>query len=46
VVSGPLKGAIGYILTTRPNKRRLVLSMELLGRSVAVHLSDEEVDLF
>jgi transcriptional antiterminator NusG len=46
VVSGPLKGAIGYILTARPNKRKLVLSLELLGRSVAVHLSDEEVDLF
>ncbi len=46
VVSGPLKGAIGHILATRPNKRKLVISVELLGRSVAVHLSDEEVDRF
>jgi transcription termination/antitermination protein NusG len=44
VVSGPLCGAAGYIDEIQPNKRKLVISVELLGRSVAVHLSDELVD--
>ena len=44
VVSGPLKGAVGYIEELVPSKRKLVISVELLGRSVAVHLSDELVD--
>ena len=46
VASGPLKDAIGYILEIEPEKRRLVISVDLLGRSVAVHLSDETVDKY
>jgi transcriptional antiterminator NusG len=46
VVSGPLKGAIGHVQASKPDRQKLVISVELLGRSVAVHLSDGEVDRF
>jgi len=44
VVSGPLTGAIGYVDEIQPDRRKLVVSVELLSRSVAVQLSDELVD--
>ena len=46
VVSGPLRGAVGYVLEVNPDKRKLIISIELLGRSVAVHLSDEIVEKY
>jgi transcriptional antiterminator NusG len=46
VLSGPLKGAVGYVLQVRPDKHKLVISIELLGRSAAVHISDEIVDKY
>ncbi|RKX71312.1 hypothetical protein DRP53_02135 [candidate division WOR-3 bacterium] len=44
VASGPLKGAIGVILERRDKKKELVVSIELMKRSVAVTLSEERVD--
>ncbi|MFH1314580.1 MAG: transcription termination/antitermination NusG family protein [Candidatus Eisenbacteria bacterium] len=46
VLSGPLKGAVGYVLQSRPDKRKLVITVDLLGRSAAVHISDEIVDKY
>lgn len=46
VLSGPLKGAVGYVLQARPDKRKLVISIELLGRSASVHISDDIVDKY
>lgn len=43
VVAGPLAGAIGVLLKEDPKKRRLVVSVELMGQSVAVTLADDEV---
>lgn len=45
VVAGPLNGAVGTILRCKPGKRRLVVGVELLGRSVAVDLEEEYVAL-
>ena len=44
VASGPLKGAIGVILHRRDKKKELVVSIELMNRSVAVTLAEEKVD--
>lgn len=43
VISGPLKGAIGILIREERKKRRLVVSIELMGQSVAVTLNDDEV---
>ncbi|MCX7994780.1 MAG: UpxY family transcription antiterminator [candidate division WOR-3 bacterium] len=43
IVSGPLAGAIGILLKEDHKKRRLVVSIELMGQSVAVNLADDEV---
>jgi|UniRef100_A0A7V3RHX1 transcriptional antiterminator RfaH len=43
VISGPLAGAIGILLREDHKKRRLVVSIELMGQSVAVTLGDDEV---
>jgi transcription antitermination factor NusG len=44
VVAGPLCGAIGTIRRRKPGKCRLVVGVELLGRSVAVDLEEECVE--
>ena len=46
VIAGPLCGAIGTIWRCKPGKRRLVVGVELLGRSIAVDLEEECVELF
>ena len=44
VVAGPLYGAVGTIWRCKPGKRRLVVGVELLGRSIAVDLEEEWVE--
>lgn len=43
VVSGPLAGAIGILLQEDHKKRRLSVSLELMGQSVVVSLFEDEV---
>jgi transcription termination/antitermination protein NusG len=43
VVAGPLCGASGTIWRCKPGKRRLVVGVDLLGRSIAVDLKEELV---
>jgi transcription antitermination factor NusG len=43
-VDGPLAGAVGTIRRLKPGKQRLVVGVELLGRSVAVDLEEESVE--
>jgi transcription antitermination factor NusG len=43
VIAGPLCGAVGTIWRCKPGKRRLVVGVELLGRSIAVDLEEEWV---
>jgi transcription antitermination factor NusG len=45
VVDGPLAGATGVILRVKKDKRRLVVGVNLLGRSVCAELSDETVEI-
>jgi transcription termination/antitermination protein NusG len=44
VVAGPLQGAIGVIWRCKPGQRRLVVGVELLGRSIAVDLEEEVLE--
>jgi len=44
IVEGPLAGAEGIILQRRDKKRRLVVAIDLLQRSVAVELEEEAVE--
>jgi transcription antitermination factor NusG len=44
VVAGPLCGVVGAIWRCKPGKRRLVVGVELLGRSIAVDLEEECVE--
>ena len=44
VVEGPLAGATGVILRRKQGKRRLVVGVELLGRSVCAELAEEAVE--
>jgi transcriptional antiterminator NusG len=43
VTEGPLSGIEGLFIQDRPNKGRLVLNVELLGRSVAVEVDSNAV---
>ena len=43
VIAGPLTGAIGILVKEDRKKRRLVVSVELMGQSVAATLFDDEV---
>ena len=43
VISGPLTGAIGFLIKQDHKRRRLVVSIELMGQSVAATLYDDEV---
>jgi transcription antitermination factor NusG len=44
VLDGPLAGAIGVILKRKEKKYRLIVSVELFQRSVAVELDGETVE--
>lgn len=44
VVSGPLCGVIGTIWRRKPGKQRLVVRVDLLGRSLTVDLEEECVE--
>ncbi|MGB7055234.1 MAG: transcription termination/antitermination NusG family protein [bacterium] len=46
VMSGPLTGAIGILVKEDRKKRRLSVSVELMGQSVVVSLYDDEVKPF
>ncbi len=46
VTSGPLTGAIGILVREDQRKRRLSVSLELMGQSVVVSLFDDEVKPF
>lgn len=43
VISGPLTGAIGILVKEDHKRRRLVISLELMGQSVAASLYDDEI---
>jgi transcriptional antiterminator RfaH len=43
VISGPLAGAIGILVKEDRKRRRLVVSIDLMGQSVAATLFDDEV---
>ena len=45
VAEGPLMGAIGVILKIKQGKRRLLVAVELLGRSVCAELAEEIVEV-
>lgn len=45
VTDGPLKGATGVILRYKPGRSRLVVGVELLGRSVCAELAEETIEL-
>jgi transcription elongation factor/antiterminator RfaH len=45
VVEGPLRGVIGVILKNKHGKRRLLVAVELLGRSVCAELAEETVEV-
>jgi len=44
VVHGPLIGIEGILLKTKPNKHRLVLSVDLLQESVSVEIDESDVE--
>ncbi len=44
IQKGPLAGVVGTILRRNDKKQRLIISVELLNRSVAVELQDESVE--
>jgi len=44
VLDGPLAGVVGVILGRQKKKRRLIVSVELFQRSVAVELDSEAVE--
>ena len=46
VVEGPLQGAIGVIMRNKRGKRRLLVAVELLGRSVCAELAEESVEIY
>ena len=44
VVNGPLMGMEGILLKTKPNKHRLVLSVDLLQESVSVEIDELDIE--
>jgi transcription elongation factor/antiterminator RfaH len=44
VVNGPLIGVEGMLVKTKPNKHRLVLSVDLLQESVSVEMDELDVE--
>ena len=45
-MEGPLAGAIGVILRCKQGKKRLVVGVEILGRSVCAELAEETVEAY
>ncbi|MFZ5447628.1 MAG: transcription termination/antitermination protein NusG [Thermodesulfobacteriota bacterium] len=45
IIEGPLAGASGSILRLKKGKSRLVVSVDLLGRSLCAELSEESVEV-
>ena len=45
VVDGPLEGVSGVIIRRKNKKQRIVVGVELLGRSVSAELSEDVVEL-
>lgn len=46
VTSGPLQGAIGVYLEAKEKKGKLVVSVDLLNRSIEVEVDETDVDRF
>jgi transcription termination/antitermination protein NusG len=44
ITQGPLAGATGVILRKKDGRRRLVVTVDLLGRAVAVDLAEEALE--
>jgi len=44
IIEGPLAGAAGIVVARRHKKRKLVISVELFRRSVAVELADDALE--
>ncbi len=44
VVNGPLTGCEGILLKIKPNRQRLVMSIDLLGRSVYAEMDEIDVE--
>jgi hypothetical protein len=44
VVDGPLIGIEGILVKTKPNKHRLVISVDLLQESICVEMDDLSVE--
>ena len=43
IVNGPFEGAEGFLIRRKGKKDRLVVSIEMIGRSIAVELKGEDV---
>lgn len=43
VISGPLAGAVGVLVKDDHKRRRLIVSIEMMGQSVAAVLYDDEI---
>jgi|GEM_PF-65732 transcription termination/antitermination protein NusG len=46
VVSGPLEGAVGILLDVQEKKKRLVVSVDMLNRAVAVEVEGDVVEKY
>jgi transcription antitermination factor NusG len=46
IVSGPLKDAVGWLLRVEPRRSLLVVSVNILNRSVAIELGDDVVEKY
>jgi transcription antitermination factor NusG len=46
IVAGPLKGACGWLLRVEPQRSLLVVSVNILNRSIAVELGDDVVEKY
>jgi transcriptional antiterminator NusG len=44
VIRGPLSGCIGILIRQKPNKGRLVVSVDLIKKSVSIELDTEDVE--
>lgn len=46
IVAGPLKGAVGWLLRVEPARSLLVVSVNILNRSIAVELGDDVIEKY
>ena len=44
VVNGPLSGVEGILIKTKPDKQRLLLSVDLIQESVSVEIDESDVE--